>query len=70
MRCPGDIGCFLVLIPEDCGSLMRDSPSQKELMGYLLNESFEARRTDERSGRIESGRCFYRAGFPAFAEHG
>ena len=64
------MGCFLMLIPEDCGTLMGDSPSNKEMLGYLLNESFKVRRTDERSGRIESGRCSLRAGFPAFTEHG
>jgi hypothetical protein len=59
-----------MLIPADCETLMGDSPSNKEMTGYLLNESFEMRRTDERSGRIGSGRCSFGAGFPAFAEHG
>ena len=50
---------------------MGDSPSNKEVTGHLLlNESFEVRTTDERSGRIGSGRCSFRACFPAFAEHG
>jgi hypothetical protein len=44
-----------MLIPEDCEPMKGDSPSNKELMGYLLNESFKAFRTDERSGRMRSG---------------
>jgi hypothetical protein len=53
-----------MLFPEDFGRLMGDSPSNKDLVGCLLSESFRVRCTGEWPFRAASGFTLLPCGFP------